>query len=405
MIRSPIRLRPSRALHEGTFYPEAATPRGTGLGPLGSTAAGLALLCACGSGGTSTPAVLPVPVPIPIPPVANCTPAPTSPLTVTVKDAPYNAKGDGTTDDTAALQKAVDAIAGTGGTVTVPDGTYLVNALTSIQLRSSMTLSLSGGAILKAIPNSSSSYTILRISGVSNVNVVGGTLLGDRSAHAGTSGEQGVGLRITGNAQHIAVVGVTSKECWGDGFMVADASDVTLCNITADHNRRQGLSITGGNGIVVKNSSFINSQGTIPEDGLDIEPNSGQTVSNVLITACVFANNAGDGIENGVPVLFTGLAFIYNVVIDGNTMTGNGVGTLHAGPRSGIEVSNTSGHVIRNNTIQSTAGYGIYLRDGVAGTTVTHNTVTKNALNGILEYRSSGNTITDNTLSGNGVSP
>lgn len=382
MIRSPLRPSPPRALR-------------------GWAVPGLVLLQACGSGGSPAPTAGPPPGP----PVANCAPAPTSTRTVSVKDAPYGAKGDGLTDDTAALQKALDAMAGTGGTVSVPAGTYLVDAVTSLHLRSGQTLSLASGAVLKAIPNGSSNYTILRISGVSNVNVVGGTLLGDRGAHTGTSGEQGMGMRITGSAQRIAVVGVTARECWGDGFTIGGASDVTLCNVTADHNRRQGLSITSGSRIVVKDSTFTNSRGTIPEDGLDIEPNSGETVDTVLVTGCVFSNNAGDGVENGVPTAYTGLAFIRNVVIEGNTMSGNGVNTLHSGPRSGIEVSNTSGHILRNNIIQGNAGYGIYLRDGVTGTTVTRNTVTQNTLNGILEYRSSGNTITDNTLSGNGVPP
>jgi parallel beta-helix repeat protein len=324
---------------------------------------------------------------------------------VNVKNAPYNAKGDGLANDTAALQKAVDAIAGTGGSVVVPSGTYLVDALTSVFLKSNLTLSMDSGAVLKAIPNGSSNYAILRISGASNVNVVGGTLLGERSLHMGTGGEQGMGLRIYGNSQHIAVSGVTAKECWGDGFTIDGASDVTICSVTADHNRRQGLSITGGSGILVKNSVFSNSKGTMPEDGIDIEPNSGQIVSNVLITACVFSNNAGDGIENGVPESYTGQAFITNVVIDGNTMSGNGVGTLHAGPRSGIEVSNTTGHVIKNNTIKDNAGYGIYMRNGVTGTTISDNVVTGNTLNGILVYLSPGNTLTNNSLSGNGVPP
>jgi len=373
--------------------------------PLGLAAAATLLVGACGGGNGSDASAAPPAPPPPHPPVANCTPAPSSSAAVSVKDAPYNAKGDGVTDDTAAIQKAVNAMGGTGGTVSIPAGTYMVNALTSIQMKGNMTLSLDSGATLKAIPNNSANYTIVRISGVSNVNVVGGTLLGERSAHTGSGGEQGMGLRITGNAAHIAVVGVTAKECWGDGFAIADANDVTLCNVTADHNRRQGLSITGGDGIVVKNSSFNNSKGTIPEDGIDIEPNSGETVNNVLITACVFANNAGDGIEDGVPVAYTGQAFIYNLVIDGNTMTGNGVGTLHAGPRSGIEMSNASGHTVTNNTIQNNTGYGIYLRDGVTGATVTGNTITGNTLNGILQYNSSGNTVSGNTLSGNGVPP
>ncbi|WP_243288548.1 right-handed parallel beta-helix repeat-containing protein [Geothrix terrae] len=356
------------------------------------------LLCTCHGGGSGAAGGVE-------PPAASCTPTPASSRVVNVKEAPYGAKSDGTTDDTAALQKAIDAVGGTGGTVSVPAGTYRVDALTSLLLRSGMTLSLDSGAILAAIPNGADNYTILRVSGVSNVNILGGTLLGERSAHTGTTGEQGMGLRITGGAQHIAVVGVTARECWGDGFMVADASDVTLCHVTADHNRRQGLSITGGNGVIVRDSRFANTGGTLPEDGLDIEPNSGQTVNNVLITGCVFTNNAGDGIEVGVPIAYSGLAFIYNVVIESNTMSGNGASSLSSGPRSGLEVSNTGGHVVKNSTVQGNAGFGIYLRNGVTGTTVTRNTVTQNRLNGILEYLSSGNTITENALSGNGVPP
>jgi hypothetical protein len=47
---------------------------------------------------------------------------------VSVKDAPYNAAGDGVTDDTAAIQAAmVDVVAAGGGTVYFPRGVYLVN--------------------------------------------------------------------------------------------------------------------------------------------------------------------------------------------------------------------------------------------------------------------------------------
>jgi polygalacturonase len=38
-------------------------------------------------------------------------------------------KGDGETDDTAAIQAAIDEVGGTGGTVLVPKGTYMVDAV------------------------------------------------------------------------------------------------------------------------------------------------------------------------------------------------------------------------------------------------------------------------------------
>jgi hypothetical protein len=65
---------------------------------------------------------------------------------------------------------------------------------------------------------------------------------------------------------------VTAKDMWGDGFYVSDASNVTFCGVTADRNRRQGLSVIKADGLVVLNSVFQNTRGTRPGAGIDFEP-------------------------------------------------------------------------------------------------------------------------------------
>ena len=183
----------------------------------------------------------------------------------------------------------------------MPKGTYMVDAVDKKQrlsLRGDMTLKLADGATLKAIPNDSRKYSVLSISGASNVTVVGGTLEGDRVEHRGNEGEAGMGIRIEHDANNVTISGVTSRKMWGDGFYVEGATDTKFCGVTADSNRRQGLSIVEANGVLVTNSVFSNTRGTRPSAGIDLEPdNTSQKIVNVRIESSKFLNNAGPGIE------------------------------------------------------------------------------------------------------------
>jgi polygalacturonase len=242
-----------------------------------------------------------------------CAEPPASSLVVNVKAK--GAKGDGRTDDTSAIQAAIDAVAGTGGTVLVPDGTYLINVVRrqALTLKSDMTLKLSKGAVLKAIPTDQKRYAVLAISGVSNVTVVGGTLQGEGDKESAGTG--GMGIRIDRGAAHISISSVTAKAMWGDGFYIEDASDVTLCGVTADGNRRQGLSIIEADGVLVKNSVFQNTAGTPPSAGIDLEPDErAQAITNIRIQTSRFLDNAGPGIEiNGKKGPVANIEITHNV--------------------------------------------------------------------------------------------
>ena len=157
---------------------------------------------------------------------SNRVPTPNSSLVVNVRDSNYGAKGDGATDDTAAIQRAVNAMAGTGGTVMIPGGIYMVNPITvssvwGLVLGSNMTLSLTSGAIRKAITNSPPNYSVVGMVGCSNVTISGGTITGDRSTHTGTTGEWGMGIYVGTGSTNITIQNLTVKDCWGDGLCVA----------------------------------------------------------------------------------------------------------------------------------------------------------------------------------------
>ena len=82
-------------------------------------------------------------------------PPPTNPYVANVLN--FGATANDETNDTQAIQNAVNWLVANhpGGTVLVPNGTYMIDALTSVLLQSNMTFRLESGAVLKAKPTNS----------------------------------------------------------------------------------------------------------------------------------------------------------------------------------------------------------------------------------------------------------
>jgi Pectate lyase superfamily protein/Right handed beta helix region len=228
---------------------------------------------------------------------AGCNAKPTSPLVVNVKDR--GAKGDGRTNDTNPIQKAIDEVAGTGGTVYIPPGTYMVRATgrQRLVLGSKMTLKMSPQTTLKMIPTGAKAYSILRIRRATDVTVTGGALQGDRKEHKGRGGEWGMGIIVGPESERVTIANLTARHMWGDGFYLAGGEDIAFCNVAAEANRRQGLSIIKADRVLVTNSVFRDTRGTAPSTGIDLEPNKPhERISNVRIEHSKIIDNAGGGI-------------------------------------------------------------------------------------------------------------
>lgn len=304
----------------------------------------------------------------------------TSSPTLTIGSASVNvrnagARGDGVHDDTAAFQAAINSLPTSGGTITVPAGTYRINALKSINMRSHTRLKMDRLAQLVAIPNNQTRSYVVKAWRVNNVEIVGGSIVGERARHIGASGEWGMGIDILGSSK-VYVHDLKVSNCWGDGLYVGSqgsagnatpSADVTIKNVVSDNNRRQGLSIGPVNHLYIVNSTFSNTHGTKPQAGIDIEP-----------------------------MLTRGLA--QNIRIEGSHITGNG--------GSGVEAqANVTGLTLTSNTIKGNTGYGVY-GNSASHIAVTGNLITENWLFGVSVRSTThdvdivNNTITYNSTRG-----
>ena len=214
----------------------------------------------------------------------------------------YGAFGDGKADDTQAIKSAINALGGNDCILHFPTGTYLVSE--DIPLVSNMTLEGEGNnSIIKRIGNALEKYNVILCEGIDNVTIKNIHIQGDRNEHMGAMGEWGacIGLYSTSN--------VTIKDCkltdgWGDGVYVGTlegpCTNTIVEGCLIDNNRRQGISVINSDRLTVRNCTITNTNGTIPEGGIDFESNYDTDIcKNNIVENCIFYGNIGGSIIIG----------------------------------------------------------------------------------------------------------
>lgn len=179
--------------------------------------------------------------------------------------------------------------------IVIEEGDYQVSAQhpgdVCVPISSNSHVILNG--TIRLVPNDYTHYFIIRLSG-SNIQLKGnGTIIGDKHTHTGNDGEWGMGIEFV-HAHGVSVSNLNIKDCWGDCIHVAyESSDVLIEDCRLDHGRRQGISITSANNVIVRGCTITNVGGTEPQCAIDIEPYAKYIVDNVLIENVTVDNCIG----------------------------------------------------------------------------------------------------------------
>lgn len=198
------------------------------------------------------------------------------------------------------LQKIIDS----NRVIVLPNKPIIVSE-EGLLIGSNKTLVFQKNTVLKIIPNNLEQYGIINIIGSNNIKILNPQIVGDREAHKNKKGEWGHGINILGG-QNIIIQNFIISDCWGDGIYIGRNDKVVSKNITVKqgmvvNNRRNGISITSANGVKLNKVTSAYTNGTSPEFGIDIEPNSYlDEIQGIDIKDCVSYYNQKGGLSIGV---------------------------------------------------------------------------------------------------------
>lgn len=153
----------------------------------------------------------------------------------------YGAAGNGVTDDTAAIQAAINA----AGTIYIPAGTYVISAALTV---SANTRLMGAGVNATTIKQTSTA-----VNGIAGSNISALTIA-DLLVYGPSSGSGiGIALTLTGSTptSYVCLRNVRIRHFGSDGINIADPIVTRLDNVVADLNGGHGFNLgssSGGSG-------------------------------------------------------------------------------------------------------------------------------------------------------------
>jgi len=215
---------------------------------------------------------------------------------VNVKD--FGAVGDGVTDDTTAIQAAIDSLS-SGGTISFPFGTYLISNYLS--LYSSQTIDLNGSTVKQKDSSNIGNFGLFHCSSLNDVVIQNGSINGNG---ANQTAYPWAGIKAT-SSNRISVENMYIYDCVGDN--VSDGQIAGIWFFETSFSKVDGCYIkNSNNNMLLHRASYCTIENVIFEDNtrseaLSIYKEGGDiaTLHNT-ITNCTFKDcRQGLGILGG----------------------------------------------------------------------------------------------------------
>lgn len=270
----------------------------------------------------------------------------------------YGAVGDGVTDDTGAIQAALNAVAFTGGRVYLPFGTYKVSSTLTISNSTELFGVGGNGSIISA--TSTAGYVITVNAGgcylhdfqvTASVAQTGGAHIFIAAAGSSSTIERFyltnyfIGILV----QAVCCVRILNGQCrygvsgtWTAGIVIDAGTDHYIDHVTMDNvvgtQSESGIRVMAGDAILISFCDIIH-HGT----PLNIQPGVGQTVSSLYATHSWFDSSNMRGMLLGgsgtiIRCKFSDCWFSSNLY--------QGILVNNTGTIAGIDISNP--HVFLN---------------------------------------------------------
>ncbi|WP_296253673.1 glycosyl hydrolase family 28-related protein [Pseudomonas sp. UBA4194] len=329
-------------------------------------------------------------------------------MTTLFNASQFGAKGNGTSDDTAALQKAIDAAAAAGGgQVEMAAGTYLLSGA-GLTMRDNVTLNGQGmgTTTLKLADGSGQAKALLNGATAQHTGASNLTLdANDANTTGSTSGW------LNGSASDVRLDGVEALNASAYGFdLRGQASQIDLRDSVAHHNAIDGVIAdrlvqsdfrdntaydNGGNGFNIGGDLNLNDSRAYANglNGILIQEGTGvaNAPSSLTVVGGDVYGNAGDGVKVQGADIF---------VVNGMDIHGNGGNGVHVD--KGVYGDVSFNQIYANAGAGAAAEVLVEGRNPTSGfNTVGFNVITggANSTYGVLERNSDYNLINQNVIS------